>query len=70
MFRWHMNHDVALVQEVLAIRPVNPADWNVIDENLPIAWGIETPLKSRSCKEHLDLLLRHHKDGNTAALKK
>ena len=65
-----MNHDVALVQEVLAIRPVSPADWNVIAENLSIAWGMETPLKSRSCKEHLDLLLRHHKDGNTAALKK
>ena len=32
-----MNHDVALVQEVLAIRPVSPADWNAIAENLSIA---------------------------------
>ncbi|XP_068685221.1 cingulin-like [Montipora foliosa] len=71
MFRWHINHDLDLLREVLALRPSNPNDWNLIADNLQRAWANEEiTLKGRSCKEHFDVLLRHHKDENSAALKK
>lgn len=71
MFRWHINHDLDLLREVLALRPSNPNDWNLIADNLQRAWANEEIIvKGRSCKEHFDVLLRHHKDENSAALKK
>ncbi|CAH3043942.1 unnamed protein product [Porites lobata] len=71
MFRWNINHDLDLLREVLALRPSNPNDWNLIADNLQRAWAKdEITVKGRSCKEHFDVLLRHHKDENSAALKK
>ena len=71
MFRWHINHDLDLRREVMALRPSNPNDWNLIADNLQRAWAKdEITVKGRSCKEHFDVLLRHHKDENSAALKK
>ena len=56
---------------MLALRPTNPNDWNLIADNLQTAWAKdEITVKGRSCKEHFDVLLRHHKDENSAALKK
>ena len=70
MFRWHINHDLDLLREVLALRPSNPSDWNLIADNLQRAWANdEITVKGHSCKEHFDVL-RHHKDENSAALKK
>lgn len=34
MSRWHINHDLDLLREVLALRPSNPSDWNLIADNL------------------------------------
>ncbi|XP_074631517.1 uncharacterized protein LOC141890047 [Acropora palmata] len=71
MFRWHANHDLDLLREVLGLRPSNPSDWNLIADNLQRASANqEITVKGRSCKEHFDVLLRHHKDENSAALKK
>ncbi|KAK3745277.1 hypothetical protein QZH41_003742 [Actinostola sp. cb2023] len=44
----------------------------MIAANLQQAWGdaLSTPIKGRSCKEHFDVLLAHHKAGNASALKK
>ena len=70
MFRWHIVHDLDLLVEVLGVRPSSPTDWNMVAENLSNAWKLEVPITGRSSKEHFDLLLRHHKDGNAAALKK
>ena len=71
MFRWNINHDLDLLREVLALRPSNPNDWNLIADNLQRAWAKdEITVKGRSCKEHFDVLLHHHKDENSAALKK
>ena len=60
------------MKEVAVFRPENPADWNMIAANLQQAWGdaLSTPIKGRSCKEHFDVLLAHHKAGNASALKK
>ena len=72
MFRWHARHDIDLLREVVAVRPNSSNQWNTIAANLQGAWGdaLKSPLKGRSCKEHLDVLLAHHKAGNAAALKK
>lgn len=71
MFRWHINHDIDLLKEVLAVRPANPTDWNIVADNLQQVWlNEQVSIKGRSCKEHFDVLLRHHKDGNAAAIKK
>lgn len=73
MFRWHLNHDIDLAREVVAVRPgPGLTDWNLIAANLQAAWP-EDPqrhLKGRSCKEHFEVMLTHHKEGNEAALKK
>lgn len=71
MFRWHIRHDIDLLREVLALRPKQLSDWALIADKLEQAWqSDDISLRSRSCKEHLDVLLRHHKDGNAASLKK
>ena len=71
MFRWHINHDLDLLREVMALRPSNSNDWNLIADNLQRAWTKdEITVKGRSCKEHFDVLLRNHKDEDSAALKK
>lgn len=73
MFRWHLKHDIDLAREVVAVRPgPGLTDWNLIAANLQAAWP-EDPqrhLKGRSCKEHFEVMLTHHKEGNEAALKK
>ena len=72
MFRWHSCHDVDLLREVVAARPISTNDWNFLAANLQHAWGdtVQNPIKGRSCKEHFEVLLAHHKVGNAAALKK
>ena len=71
MFRWHINHDIDLLKEVIALRPNNPNDWNLIADNPQQAWSSEEiTIKGRSCQEHFDVRLRHHKDENSAASKK
>ena len=74
MFRCHARHDLDLLREVVAVRPKSSNDWNTIAANLQHAWGDEetqrSPIKGRSCKEHFDVLLAHHKARNASALKK
>lgn len=72
MFRWHAQHDLDLLKEVVAHRPKRCEDWNKIAANLQHAWGevVKHPIKGRSCKELLEVILAHHKAGNAAALKK
>ena len=75
MFRCHARHDLDLLREVaVAVRPKSSNDWSTIAANLQHAWGNEetqrSPIKGRSCKEHFDVLLAHHKAGNASALKK
>ena len=71
MFRWHVNHDLDLLREVVGGRPKNHTDWASIADKLNSAWGNEeNPVRGRSCKEHFDVLLKHHKENNVAALKK
>ena len=59
-------------EKLLLYVPNNSVDWNLIAEHLQNAWedSVKMPIKGRSCKEHLDVLLAHHKAGNTAALNK
>ena len=73
LFRWHMNHDIGLAWEVVAIRPgPGLTEWNLIAANLEAAWpkDHQRHLKGRCCKEHFEVRLGHHKEGNKAALKK
>lgn len=68
MFRWHINHDLDLLREVLALRLGNLNDWNLIADNFQQAWANEEiTIKGCSCKEHFDVL-QHHKDKNSAPL--
>lgn len=71
MFKWHARHDIDLLREVVAVLPNSPNQWNTIAASLQRACcdALKSPLKERSCKEHLDVLLAHHKAGNAAALK-
>ena len=72
MFRWHVCHDIDLLREVVAVRPKSPNEWNLVAANLQHAWCdvLTSPIKGRSCKEHFEVLLVHHKAGNASALKK
>ena len=71
MFRWHVNHDLDLLREVVGGRPKNHTDWASIVDKLNSAWGNEeNPVRGHSCKEHFDVLLKHHEENNVAALKK
>ena len=73
MFRWHINHDIDLEREVVGVRPgPGLTDWNLMADNLEAAWteDHQRHLKWRSCKEHFEVMLAHHKEGNEAALKK
>ncbi|XP_067030085.1 uncharacterized protein [Acropora muricata] len=66
-----LNHDLDLLREVVGGRPKNHTDWASIADKLNSAWGNEeNPVRGRSCKEHFDVLLKHHKENNVAALKK
>lgn len=73
MFRWHVNHDLDLAKEVVSVKPKTNEDWKTIASNLENAWP-NVPnrpnLKGRSCKEHFDVMLGHHKLEDAAALKK
>ena len=41
MFRWHVNHDLDLLREVVVGRPKNHTDWASIADKLNSAWGNE-----------------------------
>lgn len=72
MFRWHVKHDLDLAREVVATRPKSGLEWNEVAARLEAAWPDHQGkgLKGRSCKEHFDVMLAHHKQGNAAALRK
>ncbi|XP_028394488.1 uncharacterized protein LOC114518681 [Dendronephthya gigantea] len=73
-FRWpKVEHDLALCKEVVAERPVRPEDWEIIASSLSVIFSTtesQVHLKGRSCREHLDLLVKKFKADEKNALKR
>ena len=56
-----VEHDVALCKQVIAERPVKPDDWEIVSSTLFVVFSTkenQVRLKGRSCREHLDLLIK------------
>ncbi|XP_020901225.1 uncharacterized protein LOC110239808 [Exaiptasia diaphana] len=73
MFRWHLNHDIDLAKEVVSLRPASSKNWDNVAENLEAAWPKDpsrNKVKGRSCKEHFEVMMAHHKEENQQALRK
>ena len=67
-FRWpKVEHDLALVQEYIEIRPVKPDKWDELAKRLSDAFQCD--VKGRGCREHLDLLVKKHKSIERKRLK-
>ena len=69
-FRFSAMHDVMLLNERLSLKPVNPAGWKGLADNLN---ALEVPhfdVTGRSCRERADLLIKQYKAQDRANLRK
>ena len=72
-FRYDIKHDLALATEAASRRPTKPSDWEAIADNLSYQFSTEekpVQLTARSCREHLEFLLKKYSDDDKKALKK
>ena len=61
-------HDIALLKEVVAVRPMNVETWDGVADTLSVLFG--ATVIGRGCREHLDLLVKKFKADEQKALKR
>ncbi len=68
-FRWpKLVHDIALLKEVVAERPMKAETWDSVADTLSVLFGVI--VSGRGCREHLDLLVKKFKADEQKALKR
>lgn len=67
-FVWTPLHNLYLLREVVAHRPLSTPQWLSI--SITLSERFKQPITFRNCKEHTEKLLQHYKSENYKALKK
>ena len=72
-FRWSLEQDIALCDEVCSTRPEKISEWEAIAECINDMFSTEETeldVRGRGCRERLQLLIKKYKKEDRKSLKR